>query len=261
VDAGGLEQMLSAMDRAWLNAPWRDNFTKLSGYFKRPLRHADGDVRLINEALKDLPIVLVHGNLADGHAYPTLSTWNVLPGERVGQIIHINGIGQTPKEDGQFTTPDFRNQVGQAISEIAGLLGEAYHYYKSGRTPRLELFEGRIPLADERVRQWLERIQTVSQLLAAPEKSSSSDGSQPATSKNRNNVATEAEPSSTVARTNAKRRNSKGAVRLSNLKREKRSGSATKPSVSDSISRGKVCLKNNNYSEAFPLFWEAAVYW
>jgi flavin reductase (DIM6/NTAB) family NADH-FMN oxidoreductase RutF len=190
VDAGGLEQMLSAMDRAWLNAPWRDNFTKLVGYFKRPLRHTDRDVRLINEALKDLPIVLVHGNLADGHAYPTLSTWNVLPGERVGQIIHINGIGQAPKEDGQFTTPDFRNQVGEAISQIAGLLGEAYHYHNSGRTPRLELFEGRIPFEDQRVRQWLDRIQIVSRLLVSPEKSFS-DASQPTTSKDTTKVAQE----------------------------------------------------------------------
>ena len=54
-DAGGLNHLRTAMSRAWRNAPWSSDFSMLDGFFKRPLRQTDRDVRLIYETLRDLP--------------------------------------------------------------------------------------------------------------------------------------------------------------------------------------------------------------
>jgi hypothetical protein len=171
-DAGGLSHFRTPVSRAWRNSSWAADFVDLDGFFKRSLRQTDRDVRIIYETLCELPIILVHGFL-DGHrAYPSLATWNVIPGEG-RQLIRIDGEGVLPSEGESFTAPQFRDELGRRVSSMCGLIGAAYYRLRDGRPIQRELFVE----IDPRLSQWFDVIDGLAEApLSIEEPEQEADG-------------------------------------------------------------------------------------
>src|ERR1700730_8904938 len=155
-DAGGLNQFRTALGRAWRRSPWSTDFILLDGFFKRPLRQTDRDIRIIHETLRDLPVILVHGFL-DGHAaYPNLATWNVMPGEG-DRLVRIEGEGALPGKAEKSTAPQFRDEIGDRVATMCGVMGAAYYRVRDGRPIKRELFRE----AEPRLLQWFDVVDQV----------------------------------------------------------------------------------------------------
>jgi hypothetical protein len=140
-EAGGLKQFRTAITHAWERTPWVNDFTIQDG-FLRPLHHTDRDIRIIREALHDLPVVLAWGSL-DGHrAYPKIEMWNVIPSEHKSARSFFYAEGVLADTRQSFLAPEFRDALGRNVATICGMIAQGYYRLTDDRPIARELFMG-----------------------------------------------------------------------------------------------------------------------
>ena len=128
-----------AIRRSWLKTPWASDVALLDGLLTRPLRNTDVDVLMIRQALRDFPVILIHGEIQrQNRAWCSISSWNIVP-QRTSEAVNIH----LPPLPFPEKTPDGRERIefedglGWAVAVTAGVLAEWFHVTRTGRTPRL----------------------------------------------------------------------------------------------------------------------------
>ena len=132
--------------REWMASPWVEDLTLLDGLISRPLRNTDVDLMIIREVLRDLPVVLIYGEIQRGRrVWCSIVSWNLLARSRVGSIaINLPGL-PLPAADDAFETEalrlEFEDAMGQTVVQVAGVISQWFHIANYSRLPRF----GRIP--------------------------------------------------------------------------------------------------------------------
>lgn len=138
-DAGGA-QFRVAMADALRDSPWGGNFNVLDGYFKRPLRQTDMDLRIINDALKDIPVAVVFGTLDQHEIRAEIALWNILPGETPGRRVYIRGKGRMPRDVVIKDNREFKQELGRDLAHAIGQVGAIHELFRSGSQPDVQSF-------------------------------------------------------------------------------------------------------------------------
>ena len=129
-----------AIRRSWMGCPWSNDVALLDGLLKRPLRNTDLDVLIIRQALKSLPVIVVHGEIqGQNRVWCSITAWNIAP-PYTGQSISVN-LPPLPlphwDANRRQERIEFEDGLGWAVAVTAGLLAEWFHLMKSGRRPKL----------------------------------------------------------------------------------------------------------------------------
>ncbi|MBB4983407.1 MULTISPECIES: hypothetical protein [Streptomyces] len=132
-----------AIRRAWLNSPWAGDVACFDGAMKRPLRNADADILLLQRALRDLPVILVYGDVQTGRrVWPTLVAWNMVEAQDF-RSIHINfphlslPVESADEEARRSSRLAFEDELGESTAVTVAVLAEWFHLARYGRRPRL----------------------------------------------------------------------------------------------------------------------------
>ncbi|MFD9537575.1 hypothetical protein [Streptomyces sp. NPDC060010] len=141
----GPSRFLLALRRTWDRMPWQDDLVPVAGAIGRPLRNLDLDVRIIREALHDLPVVLAYGEVQAGRrVLLELCAWNILGEAAGGSAIRLSVPGLTlpHPEDGSDRVPTeaalaFEDELGTFCGVLIGVLCDWFHLTHRGRTPQL----------------------------------------------------------------------------------------------------------------------------
>lgn len=132
-----------AVRRAWLDAPWANDLVPLDGLISRPLRNTDLDVILIQQALSDMPVVLVYGETqSNQRIWPSLMAWNIVESPKVPSLritFPALSLPALTSEDDNSSSARLKSEddLGRQVVVTAGLLGEWFHLVRYGRRPRL----------------------------------------------------------------------------------------------------------------------------
>ncbi len=138
-DAGGA-QFRVAMADALRDSAWGEHFNVLDGYFKRPLRQTDMDLRIINDALKDMPVAVVFGTLDQHEIRADVALWNILPGETPGRRVYIRGKGRMPRDLVIKDNREFKQELGRDLAHVVGQVGAIYDLFRHGLEPDVQSF-------------------------------------------------------------------------------------------------------------------------
>ncbi|MGW2253478.1 hypothetical protein ACWCXH_25265 [Kitasatospora sp. NPDC001660] len=128
--------------RSWLRESWSNDLVPLDGFLKRPLRNTDLDILIIQRALRDLPVVLVHGEVqSNQRAWYSLHAWNIVDSPEL-RSVQMNfpplSLPQADPPEGRAARLlAFEDELGGSTAIIAGLIAEWFHLVKYGRRPRL----------------------------------------------------------------------------------------------------------------------------
>jgi hypothetical protein len=142
--AGAAPDLRTLVRRSWYQAPWQDTMTVLSGLIMRPLERIDLDVQTIHRALRDLPVVLVHGQLhAASEVRLEVNAWGLSP--HIGtNMLHLrlppmslDPADPAASRDAQRLARDLEDTVGEITSLAAGICSEWFHVVRGGTPPRL----------------------------------------------------------------------------------------------------------------------------
>jgi hypothetical protein len=132
-----------ALRRSWFEVPWSGDLAPLGGAIRRPLRNTDIDLMLIQQALHDMPVVLVCGEVQGGQrVWLSLVAWNVVTVPNAPSVhltfpaLPLPQAAAAGESDGAARLA-FEDQLGQLVAVTAGMLGEWFHLMKDGRPPRL----------------------------------------------------------------------------------------------------------------------------
>ncbi|MFD5387433.1 hypothetical protein ACFWMG_21280 [Streptomyces sp. NPDC127074] len=132
-----------AIRRAWVNSPWAADVSPLDGAIKRPLRNTDLDVVLLQRALRDLPIMLVCGDVQTGRrVWPSLIAWNIFESPDF-RCLQVNfpplslPVGVSDEELRRSARLAFEDELGHSTAVTIGVLGEWFHLAHYGRRPRI----------------------------------------------------------------------------------------------------------------------------
>lgn len=131
-----------ALNNTWEQLAWHDSLARLGGLFRRPLQQSDVDLRVIRQTLRGLPVVLIHGDVQAGQrVWTSLRGWNLTPGIGDDHLIKINlprlSVPQPGAENGQRL--EFQDGLARMCGTVAGVLGDWYHLFSTGRRPRVHL--------------------------------------------------------------------------------------------------------------------------
>jgi len=136
---GGPPTFRVAIRRSWMRCPWSNDVTLLDGLLTRPLRKTDLDVLSIRETLRELPVILIYGEIQrQNRVWCSISAWNIAP-PYTGQSITMN-LPPLPFPQTDMHTSErieFEDALGWAVAVTSGLLAEWFHLNKTGRTPTL----------------------------------------------------------------------------------------------------------------------------
>jgi hypothetical protein len=130
-----------AMNHTWDQFAWRDSLVRLSGLFRRPLHQSDVDLIAIRETLHGLPVVLVHGDVQAGRrVWTSLLAWGLTPGAG-DHLIRIDLPNLELPDAGADPAArlEFQDELARVCGTVAGVLGDWYHLFASGRRPRVHL--------------------------------------------------------------------------------------------------------------------------
>ncbi len=128
--------------RSWLRESWSNDLIPLDGILKRPLRNTDLDILIIQRALRDLPVVLVHGEVqSNQRAWYSLHAWNIIDSPELRSVqmnfppLSLPQAGSPEEQAASLLA--FEDELGGSTAIIAGLIAEWFHLVKYGRRPRL----------------------------------------------------------------------------------------------------------------------------
>lgn len=162
---GGFVDFRSAFNFSYSAVPWSAMACKQDGYLERPLFYTDRDVRLIQNTLHDIPVILVHGTIQGTHApgqsvqriHPHVTVWNFLPTqEQILSTISLQffpfklPVDPSPMGSqliGQYSL-GLQDAVGQYLARIIGILASSYHLYHFGTRPNLRQFQSSDDLSE-----------------------------------------------------------------------------------------------------------------
>jgi hypothetical protein len=127
-----------ALRQSWLTSGWHDDLAPLAGLLNRPLEHLDVDLQVVQQALHDLPVVLVHGQVQDGgRVWPALSAWNIAPGTG-GSSLHLTFPSfDLPDAGDRRARLELGDTLGRMFALTAGNLGDWFHLLHHGRAPQV----------------------------------------------------------------------------------------------------------------------------
>lgn len=127
-----------ALRQSWLTSRWHDDLAPLAGLLNRPLHSLDVDLQVIQQALHDLPVVLVHGQVQDGgRVWPALSAWNIAP-DTGGASLHLTFPSfDLPEPDDRRGRLELGDVLGRMFALTAGNLGDWFHLLRHGRAPQV----------------------------------------------------------------------------------------------------------------------------
>ncbi|MGE7439333.1 hypothetical protein [Kitasatospora sp. NPDC001175] len=129
--------------RSWLQASWADDLATLDGVLNRPLRKTDLDILIIQKALRELPVVLVYGEVqSNQRVWPSLCAWNIVNSPEMRSVqINFPPISLPENNADQATAARnqlaFEDELGGSTAITAGLIAEWFHLVRNGRAPRL----------------------------------------------------------------------------------------------------------------------------
>ncbi|MGW0778844.1 hypothetical protein ACWD01_35710 [Streptomyces sp. NPDC002835] len=137
-----------ALRQSWLTARWHDDLVPLAGLVDRPLHRLDVDVRAVQQVLRDLPVVLVHGQVQEGgRVWPSLAAWNLLP-DTGSSSLHLTFPHLPLAQSGDAAAVRaLGDQLGRMFALTVGNLGDWFHLLRYKRAPRVHnlLTEGEEP--------------------------------------------------------------------------------------------------------------------
>ncbi|MFG2154714.1 hypothetical protein [[Kitasatospora] papulosa] len=141
-NADGPHSFRVAIRRKWLQSSWSSDLVSLDGALKRPLTSTDVDIFHIQRALRDLPVILVYGEVqSNSRVWPALCAWNIVdsPEMRSVQVnfppVILPEVNQQSLDQNSFLA--FEDELGGSTAIVAGLIAEWFHLVKHGRIPRL----------------------------------------------------------------------------------------------------------------------------
>jgi hypothetical protein len=187
-DAGGQQLRVTVAD-ALRDTVWCDDFTILDGYFKRPLRQTDMDLRIINDVLKELPVCIVYGTLDQHEIRAEIALWNILPGEVPGRRVYIRGKGRMPRDVVVQDNREFKEDLGTDLANEVGQIGAIYHFFESGRQINVKMFLTGESSRDQEVTKRFSEYLRIHQLLLTKEEKEEGDAAD-AKQWNKNNMST-----------------------------------------------------------------------
>ncbi|MFC9331495.1 hypothetical protein [Kitasatospora sp. NPDC057015] len=132
-----------AVRRSWMGSPWSGDLGLLDGAISRPLRGTDADLLILRHALRDLPAVVVYGEVQSGvRVWPSLAAWNIADTSSMRSIqvnfpplsIPVEAVGPDAHPTSRL---QFEDELGYSISVTAALIAEWFHLANFGRTPSL----------------------------------------------------------------------------------------------------------------------------
>ncbi|MGW7413826.1 hypothetical protein [Streptomyces sp. NPDC054863] len=132
-----------AIRRKWLQSPWSSDLVSLDGALKRPLTGTDVDIFHIQKALRDLPVILVYGEVqSNSRVWPALCAWNIVDSPELRSVQVNFPPVSLPRDDPQGSVNSnsilaFEDELGGTTAITAGLIAEWFHLVKYGRMPRL----------------------------------------------------------------------------------------------------------------------------
>jgi len=142
-NADGPHSFRVAIRRKWLQSSWSSDLVSLDGAIRRPLTNTDVDIFHIQKALRELPVILVCGEVqSNSRVWPALCAWNIVDSPELRSVQVNFPPVSLPMESCQGS-PDsnstlaFEDELGGSIAITAGLIAEWFHLVKYGRTPRL----------------------------------------------------------------------------------------------------------------------------
>ncbi|MCG7210755.1 hypothetical protein [Streptomyces arenae] len=142
-NADGPHSFRVAVRRKWLQSSWSSDLVSLDGALSRPLTNTDVDIFQIQRALRDLPVVLVYGEVQSStRVWPALCAWNIVDSPEL-RSVQVNfpplslpdASPQTPATSASLLS--FEDELGGSTAITAGLIAEWFHLVKYGRMPRL----------------------------------------------------------------------------------------------------------------------------
>ncbi|MEU2511106.1 hypothetical protein [Streptomyces syringium] len=155
-NADGPHSFRVAIRRKWLQSPWSSDLVSLDGALKRPLTSTDVDIFHIQKALRDLPVILVYGEVqSSSRVWPALCAWNIVDSPELRSVqvnfppVSLPGANQQIPPDSNSVLA-FEDELGGSTAITAGLIAEWFHLVKHGRMPRLHTL---IPVALESERR------------------------------------------------------------------------------------------------------------
>jgi hypothetical protein len=129
-----------AIRRSWISCAWANDAALLDGLLKRPLRNTDLDVLMIRQALRALPVIVIHGEIqGQNRVWCSVTAWNIAP-PYAGQSITINLPPlpfPQPNSHRKQERIEFEDGLGWAVAVTAGVLVGWFHLIRSGRVPKL----------------------------------------------------------------------------------------------------------------------------
>jgi hypothetical protein len=134
-----------AMNHTWDQLSWRDSLVRLSGLFRRPLHQSDVDLMAIRETLHGLPIVLIHGDVQAGRrVWTSMQGWGLTPGltpSAGDQLIKVDlpNLELPDATSDPAARLEFQDELARVCGTVAGVLGDWYHLFSTGRAPRVHL--------------------------------------------------------------------------------------------------------------------------
>jgi hypothetical protein len=142
-NADGPHSFRVAIRRQWLQSPWSSDLVSLDGALKRPLISTDVDIFHIQRALRDLPVILVYGEVqSNSRVWPALCAWNIVDSPELRSVqvnfppVSLPGAShQDPPDSNSILA--FEDELGGSTAITAGLIAEWFHLVKYGRIPRL----------------------------------------------------------------------------------------------------------------------------
>ncbi|MFI8346548.1 hypothetical protein [Streptomyces sp. NPDC085596] len=142
-NADGPHSFRVAIRRKWLQSPWSSDLVSLDGALKRPLISTDVDILHIQRALRDLPVILVYGEVqSSSRVWPALCAWNIVDSPELRSVqvnfppVPLPGVNQQNPPDSNSVLA-FEDELGGSTAITAGLIAEWFHLVKHGRIPRL----------------------------------------------------------------------------------------------------------------------------
>ncbi|MFD7716503.1 hypothetical protein [Streptomyces sp. NPDC059814] len=141
-NADGPHSFRVAIRRKWLQSPWSSDLISLDGALKRPLISTDVDIFHIQKALRDLPVILVYGEVqSSSRVWPTLCAWNIVDSPELRSVqvnfppVALPEFNQQGSDSNSALA--FEDELGGSTAITAGLIAEWFHLVKYGRSPRL----------------------------------------------------------------------------------------------------------------------------
>jgi hypothetical protein len=142
-NADGPHSFRVAIRRKWLQSPWSGDLVSLDGALSRPLTSTDVDIFQIQRALRDLPVVLVYGEVqSNTRVWPSLCAWNIVDSPEM-RSVQVNFPPLSLPDTSQQTSSTsegilaFEDELGGSTAITAGLIAEWFHLVKYGRIPQL----------------------------------------------------------------------------------------------------------------------------